>query len=96
MVEAHGTGTPIGDPIEYASVANVYAKDGPCALSPVKTNFGHAQSASGALGVMKAVLALQHGVVPQNLHFTRLPDQMAKIKTESFCATREHALAHER
>jgi polyketide synthase 5 len=84
MVEAHGTGTPIGDPIEYASVANVYAKDGPCALSTVKTNFGHAQSASGALGVMKAVLALQHGVVPQNLHFTKLPDQMAKIKTNLF------------
>src|SRR5271156_2109360 len=84
MVEAHGTGTPIGDPIEYASLANVYAVDGPCALATVKTNFGHAQSASGALGVMKAVLALQHGVVPQNLHFTRLPDDMTRIDTKLF------------
>src|SRR5271156_486610 len=84
MVEAHGTGTPIGDPIEYASLANVYAVDGPCALATVKTNFGHAQSASGALGVLKTVLALQHGVVPQNLHFTKLPEQMAKIKTNLF------------
>jgi polyketide synthase 5 len=84
MVEAHGTGTPIGDPIEYASIANVYAIEGPCALATVKTNFGHAQSASGALGVLKTVLALQHGVVPQNLHFTKLPDQMAKIKTNLF------------
>ena len=84
MVEAHGTGTPVGDPIEYASLAEVYGIDGPCALASVKTNFGHTQSASGALGLMKTVLALQHGVVPQNLHFTRLPDEMARIDTKLF------------
>ena len=33
---------------------------------------------------MKAILALQHGVVPQNLHFTRLPDEMARIETKLF------------
>ncbi|OMC34843.1 polyketide synthase [Mycobacterium colombiense] len=84
MVEAHGPGTPVGDPIEYASLANVYGIDGPCALASVKTNFGHAQAASGALGMMKAILALQHGVVPRNLHFTRLPDDLAKIDTKLF------------
>ena len=84
MVEAHGPGTPVGDPIEYASLANVYGIDGPCALASVKTNFGHAQSAAGALGLMKAILALQHGVVPQNLHFTRLPDELARIDTKLF------------
>jgi phthioceranic/hydroxyphthioceranic acid synthase len=41
MVEAHGPGTPIGDPIEYASLAEVYGTEGPCALASVKTNFGH-------------------------------------------------------
>jgi len=84
MVEAHGPGTPVGDPIEYASLAKVYGIDGPCALASVKTNFGHTQSASGALGLMKAVLALQHGVVPRNLHFTRLPDELAGIRTNLF------------
>jgi polyketide synthase 5 len=84
MVEAHGPGTPVGDPIEYASLANVYGIEGPCALATLKTNFGHAQSAAGTLGLMKTVLALQHGVVPQNLHFTRLPDEMARIDTKLF------------
>lgn len=84
MVEAHGTGTPTGDPIEYASLAEVYGTDHPCALASSKTNFGHTQAASGALGLMKAVLALQHGVVPQNLHFTRLPESMAQIETKLF------------
>ena len=84
LVEAHGTGTPVGDPIEYGSLAKVYGTDGPCALGSVKTNFGHLQSAAGALGLMKVVLALQHGVVPQNLHFTSLPDDLGKIETELF------------
>jgi polyketide synthase 5 len=89
MIEAHGPGTPVGDPIEYASLAEVYGLDGPCALGSVKTNFGHTQSAAGALGLMKAVLALQHGVIPRNLHFTRLPDEMVQIET-NLCVPQEN------
>ncbi len=84
MVEAHGPGTPVGDPIEYASLAEVYGIEHPCALASVKTNFGHTQSAAGALGLMKTVLAVQHGVIPQNLHFTHLPDELAQIQTNLF------------
>jgi acyl transferase domain-containing protein/acyl carrier protein len=87
MVEAHGPGTPIGDPIEYASLAEVYGVDGPCALASVKTNFGHTQSASGVLGLAKAILALQHGQVPRNLNFTQLPDEMTAIHTNLFIPT---------
>ncbi len=84
MVEAHGTGTPVGDPIEFASLATVYGTTAPCALGSAKTNFGHGQSASGALGLMKAVLSLQHAIVPKNLHFTALPEEMARIETNLF------------
>ncbi|ORA85278.1 hypothetical protein BST27_30660, partial [Mycobacterium intermedium] len=86
MVEAHGTGTPVGDPIEYAGLAEVYGTDGPCALGSVKTNFGHTQSTAGALGLMKAVLAVQHGVVPRTLHFNEMPAEMAEIETNLFVA----------
>ena len=84
MVEAHGPGTPLGDRVEYASLAEVYGVDGHCALASAKTNFGHTQSAAGVLGFMKTVLALQHGLVPPNLHFTRLPDELASIDTNLF------------
>jgi polyketide synthase 5 len=87
MVEAHGTGTPTGDPIEYSSLAQVYGINGPCALASSKTNFGHLQSAAGAVGLMKTVLAVQHGVVPQNLHFNQLPERMAQIDTKLFVPT---------
>jgi polyketide synthase 5 len=84
MVEAHGTGTPVGDPIEFASLAAVYGAAGPCALGSAKTNFGHGQSASGAVGLMKAILALQHATVPKNLHFTAMPEEMTRIATNLF------------
>jgi polyketide synthase 5 len=84
MVEAHGTGTPVGDPIEFASLAEVYGVDQPCVLGAVKTNFGHTQACAGALSMMKAVLSVQHGVVPKNLHFEALPDEMARIDTGLF------------
>ncbi|MUL46948.1 type I polyketide synthase [Mycobacterium sp. CBMA293] len=86
-IEAHGTGTPVGDPIEYSSLATVYGIDGPVVLGSAKSNFGHAQSASGAVGLMKAVLSLQHGEVPKNLHFNEMPAEMAAIKTGLFVPT---------
>jgi acyl transferase domain-containing protein/NADPH:quinone reductase-like Zn-dependent oxidoreductase/acyl carrier protein/NADP-dependent 3-hydroxy acid dehydrogenase YdfG len=87
MVEAHGTGTPVGDGIEYSSVSAVYGTAGPCALTSVKSNFGHAESAAGVLGVMKAVLAVQHGIIPKNLHFTELSERNAAIETGLFVPT---------
>ncbi|UMB72305.1 sulfolipid-1 biosynthesis phthioceranic/hydroxyphthioceranic acid synthase [Mycobacterium paraterrae] len=84
MVEAHGTGTPVGDPIEYRGLAQVYGTAGPCALTSVKSNVGHTESAAGTVGLIKAVLALQHGTVPGMLHFTQLPDDLAQVQTNLF------------
>ncbi|MEU4577809.1 type I polyketide synthase [Nonomuraea sp. NPDC023979] len=71
-VEAHGTGTPVGDPIEFAAVDDVYgAADRPCALGSLKTNIGHPESAAGVLGLIKAATAVHTGLIPANLHFQR-------------------------
>lgn len=70
-VETHGTGTSLGDPIEVEAIGNALGegRTQPLIFGSVKTNIGHAESASGVAGLIKTVLALQHEEIPQHLHF---------------------------
>jgi phthiocerol/phenolphthiocerol synthesis type-I polyketide synthase E len=74
-IETHGTGTALGDPVEIAALTKAYRlatqKNQFCAIGSVKTNIGHLNTAAGVTGLIKTVLALEHGVIPPTLHFTR-------------------------
>ncbi|MGE0863040.1 MAG: SDR family NAD(P)-dependent oxidoreductase [Vicinamibacterales bacterium] len=71
--EMHGTATALGDPIEITAVRQAMGDDwNPnwrCFIGSIKTNLGHLDSAAGVAGLMKTVLALQHGSIPPSLHF---------------------------
>ncbi|MEU1408218.1 beta-ketoacyl synthase N-terminal-like domain-containing protein [Streptomyces sp. NPDC005728] len=86
-VEAHGTGTALGDPIEVAALTRAFGsgsgRNGPCLLGSVKTNIGHADSAAGVAGFIKAVLSVEHGIVPATLHYRR-PNPAIDFSTSAF------------
>ncbi|MFE2572036.1 SDR family NAD(P)-dependent oxidoreductase, partial [Streptomyces mirabilis] len=72
VVEAHGSATTLGDPIEAQALIATYGQerpeDRPLWLGSVKSVIGHTQTAAGAAGMIKMVLALQNEEMPRTLH----------------------------
>jgi acyl transferase domain-containing protein len=82
-IEAHGTGTEIGDPVEIEGLKAGFeelarrrgasnSKSKTCGLGSVKSNIGHLEAAAGIVGVIKVLLAMRHGTIPECLHFNNL------------------------
>ena len=69
------TGTPVGDPIEYESVRSAFTstgRDEQLFIGAVKDNIGHTEAASGAAGLLKSLLMIQHKVIPKQANFVTL------------------------
>ena len=74
FIEAHGTGTAVGDPEEARAIGRAYGqlRDAPLPIGSAKTNFGHLEPAAGLVGLLKAQLSLEHGILPASLHSDEL------------------------
>ena len=72
LIEAHGTATAVGDVVEIDALNRVFGRRGggapTCALGSVKSMISHLMPASGIAGLIKAVLALHHKVLPPTIH----------------------------
>ncbi len=86
-VEAHGTGTPLGDPIEVRALTKAFAEGteqtGFCVLGSVKPSIGHTDAAAGVIGLIKAVLALEHELIPGTVHFSS-PNPQIELAASPF------------
>jgi enediyne polyketide synthase len=67
-IEGHGTGTAVGDTTELEAFSEARRSADPDAppvpIGTVKGNFGHTKAAAGVAGLIKAILAVRHQVVP--------------------------------
>ncbi len=70
-IEAHGTSTALGDPIEVQGLARALGADriaGGRVIGSLKGNVGHLEAAAGVAGLIKVLLAFEHGRLPASLH----------------------------
>ncbi len=79
-LEAHGPGSPFGDAVEMNAAATVYGNrrdsERPLLVGSVKTNIGHLECASAVAGLIKTVLAMNHGKIPRHLHLSEPSTQI--------------------
>ncbi|MFF2542934.1 amino acid adenylation domain-containing protein [Kitasatospora sp. NPDC058063] len=88
-VEAHGTATRLGDPVEVGALRQAFDLDrsGHCALTSVKSQIGHLGAAAGVVGLVRAALAVHHGVIPPNVGFHALNPQLGADPTPFYVPT---------
>lgn len=95
--EAHGTGTQVGDPAELGAIGEIFSStrtsSNPLYVGSVKTNIGHLEGCAGIAGLMKGVLTLEKGLIPQNLWFescnTKISLQEGRIKVSRILVVRD-------
>ena len=92
LIEAHGTGTRVGDAVEFSALNRFFHTAGApvqgCALGSVKSMIGHTKAAAGVAGLIKAVLALHHKVLPPTLK-VETPDPELNIGESPFYLSTE-------
>ncbi|VFA41501.1 type I polyketide synthase [Chryseobacterium indologenes] len=95
LVEAHGTGTVVGDKTELSALTNLFSRSGALPgqthLGSVKTQIGHTKCAAGLAGLIKASLAVYHGVKPPTLHLQQ-PNAYYNAQTSPFAFYAESGL----
>lgn len=79
FVEAFGSATPQGDSVELRALCDVFTgrPAGAVPIASVKSNIGHAEAASGAASLIKALLCLGHAELPPSLHCARANPALA-------------------
>jgi acyl transferase domain-containing protein/NADPH:quinone reductase-like Zn-dependent oxidoreductase/short-subunit dehydrogenase/acyl carrier protein len=94
FIECHGTGTRVGDPAEAFAIGETLAqkRNRSLPIGSIKTNLGHLEPASGLAGTLKAILALEHDMLPASLHCVEPNPDIPFDDLNLKIATAPHAL----
>jgi 3-oxoacyl-(acyl-carrier-protein) synthase/phosphopantetheinyl transferase len=91
LLEAHGTATPAGDAVESETLARTFgpAPAGERAvIGSVKSMIGHTMPAAGIASLVKAALAVHHGVLLPTLHCDNPHPALAGTRFEPISAAK--------
>ncbi|WP_158795359.1 type I polyketide synthase [Pedobacter sp. L105] len=95
LVEAHGTGTVVGDRTELSALTDMLNQSGAIVnqthLGSVKTQIGHTKCAAGLAGLIKAALAVYHGVKPPTINL-KTPNSYYEPEKSPFAFNTEAGL----
>ncbi|KAL1635043.1 Type I Iterative PKS [Diplodia intermedia] len=93
-VECHGTGTQAGDPLEMASVRDVFCQAGDrqsvgLHVGSLKGNIGHCETAAGVASLLKVLAMLQQGRIPPLASFRTLNPKIPALAPDRLAVARQ-------
>ena len=87
-VETHGTGTQAGDPLEIASVREVFG--GPnrsnfVNVGSLKGNIGHCETGAGVASLLKVLAMINKGGIPPQASHQKLNPKIPELEPDKMC-----------
>ncbi|KAF7889246.1 hypothetical protein EAF00_009546 [Botryotinia globosa] len=89
-VEAHGTGTQAGDPLEVASVRQVFGgseRTNSLYLGSIKGNIGHCETGAGVAGLLKLIAMINKGIIPPLASHNTLNPKIPALEPDRMAIT---------
>ena len=87
-VETHGTGTQAGDPLEIASVRDVFGSPERSSflnVGSLKGNIGHCETAAGVASLLKVLAMIKHGGIPPQASHKSLNPKIPELEPDKMC-----------
>lgn len=85
-VESHGTGTQVGDPIEVASIREVFGgpdRQSILHVGSLKSNIGHSETAAGVASLLKVLAMFSHQGIPPQAGFRTLNPKIPPLAPDN-------------
>ncbi|KAL7916732.1 putative polyketide synthase [Trichoderma velutinum] len=85
-VESHGTGTQVGDPIEVASIRQIFggaSRQSTLHIGSLKANVGHSETAAGVASLLKVLAMFAHKGIPPQAGFKTLNPKIPALEPDN-------------